>query len=81
MLSVIRNHQLGHLTYKYRLSFLDSQDVVLHDLSPRVQLNPHFPPPEADGGVVPFSGQREYLRAGQSELEKSLALEHNVRRS
>ena len=40
-----------------RRSWLDSQDIQLHDLSPQVSLNPHFPPPYTDGGVVPFSGQ------------------------
>lgn len=40
-----------------RRSFLDSQGIVLHNLAPQVSLNPHFPPPYADGGVVPISGQ------------------------
>jgi hypothetical protein len=40
-----------------RLSFLDSQGIILHNLSPQISLNPHFPPPYADGGVVPTSGQ------------------------
>jgi hypothetical protein len=44
-----------------RRSFLESQGIPLHNLAPQVQLNPHFPPPYTDGGVFPFSGQRELL--------------------
>ncbi|ORY28291.1 protein-tyrosine phosphatase [Naematelia encephala] len=38
-------------------SFVDAQGIVLHDLAPQQSLNPHFPPPYTDGGVVPFAGQ------------------------
>ncbi|ORX33724.1 protein-tyrosine phosphatase [Kockovaella imperatae] len=38
-------------------SFLDSQGIKLHNLAPQTSLNPHFPPPYADGDVVPLSGQ------------------------
>ncbi|KAL7424132.1 tyrosine-protein phosphatase required for protection against superoxide stress (By similarity) [Cryptotrichosporon argae] len=38
-------------------TFLDSQGITLHNLAPRASLNPHFPPPYNDTGVVPFSGQ------------------------
>ncbi|EIW69994.1 tyrosine phosphatase [Tremella mesenterica] len=37
-------------------SFLDAGDVELHDLSPQISLNPHFPPAATDGGVVPVPG-------------------------
>ncbi|BEJ12029.1 hypothetical protein CspHIS471_0204890 [Cutaneotrichosporon sp. HIS471] len=39
------------------VSFLDSQGIMLHNLAPQVSLNPHFPPPYCDAGVVPLSGQ------------------------
>ncbi|KAK4683420.1 hypothetical protein P7C73_g6848, partial [Tremellales sp. Uapishka_1] len=38
-------------------SFLDSQGISLHNLAPQVSLNPHFPPPNSGGSVVPLSGQ------------------------
>ncbi|WWD16101.1 hypothetical protein CI109_100526 [Kwoniella shandongensis] len=38
-------------------SFLDSQGILMHNLAPQVSLNPHFPPPYTDSGVVPISGQ------------------------
>ncbi|KAK6903121.1 tyrosine phosphatase [Kwoniella mangroviensis CBS 10435] len=37
------------------LSFLNSQGITLHNLAPQVSLNPHFPPPYTDSGVVPIS--------------------------
>jgi len=43
----------------YRTSFLDSQGIALHNLAPQMSLNPHFPPPYTDSGVVPLSGQCE----------------------
>lgn len=49
--------KLEHLQANLSLSFLESQGIVLHNLAPQVSLNPHFPPPYCDAGVVPLSGQ------------------------
>ncbi|KAK1924944.1 protein-tyrosine phosphatase [Papiliotrema laurentii] len=38
-------------------TFLDSQGIILHNLAPQTSLNPHFPPPYTDSGIVPLSGQ------------------------
>ncbi|KAL1405477.1 tyrosine-protein phosphatase required for protection against superoxide stress (By similarity) [Vanrija albida] len=38
-------------------SFLESQGITLHNLAPQVSLNPHFPPPYGDTGIVRMSGQ------------------------
>jgi hypothetical protein len=43
------------------VSFLESQGIILHNLAPQVSLNPHFPPPYCDSGVVPLSGQCELI--------------------
>lgn len=42
------------------MSFLESHGITLHNLAPQVSLNPHFPPPYCDAGVVPLSGQCEF---------------------
>ncbi|WVQ71874.1 hypothetical protein IAR50_001416 [Cryptococcus sp. DSM 104548] len=39
------------------LSFIESQGIKLYNLAPQTSLNPHFPPPYTDSGVVPISGQ------------------------
>ncbi|WVQ78523.1 hypothetical protein IAT38_000609 [Cryptococcus sp. DSM 104549] len=38
-------------------TFIDSQGIKLHNLAPQTSLNPHFPPPYTDSGVVPVSEQ------------------------
>ncbi|KAI9637899.1 protein-tyrosine phosphatase [Dioszegia hungarica] len=52
------------------LSFLDSQGIVLHNLSPQPSLNPHFPPPASTPDIhpFPFPSQAQGQGAGNLQL-------------